>query len=48
MPYPRLRGSFSDENINKMTCAPSADSDQPRHMPSLISFHSLHVETLAP
>ena len=48
MSYPRLRESLSHEIINKMTCAPSADSDQPGHLPSLINFHCLHVETLAP
>ena len=31
---------------NKMTCAPSEDSDQPRHPPSLISLRSPHEASL--
>ena len=32
----------------KMTCAPSEDSDQPGHLPSLISLHCPHEESLDP
>ena len=28
-----------DDKTNKMACAPSKDSDQPGHPPSLISLH---------
>ena len=31
---------------NKMTCAPSEDSDKPGHLLSLISHHCPHDETL--
>ena len=31
-----------------MTCAPSEHSDQPGHMPSLISLRCLHEETTGP
>ena len=31
-----------------MTCAPSEDSDQPGHPPSMISLHCPHEETLGP
>ena len=34
-----------DETI-KMICAPSEDSDQPGHLPSLISLRCLHEETM--
>ena len=34
------------DKINKMTCVPSEDSDQPRHLPSLISLCCPHEETL--
>ena len=30
--------------INKMTCAPSEDSDQPVHLPSLIVVFSVHMK----
>ena len=33
---------------NKMICVPSKDSDQPGHLPSLISLRCLHEETLGP
>ena len=33
---------------NKMACAPSKDSDQPGHPPSLISLCCPHEETLGP
>ena len=33
---------------NKITCAPSKDSDQPGHLPSLVSLRRLHEETLVP
>ena len=32
----------------KITSAPSEDSDQPGHLPSLISLHCLHEEALGP
>ena len=34
--------------INKMTCAPSEVTDQPRHQPSLISLHCPHEECWGP
>ena len=36
------------DKINKLTCAPSKDSDQTGHPPSLISLHCPHEETLGP
>ena len=36
------------DKTNKMTCAPSEDSDQPRHPPSLISLCYLCEESLGP
>ena len=36
------------DKINKMTCEPCEDSDQPGHPPSLISLHCPHEETLGP
>ena len=33
------------DKTNKMACAPSLDSDQPGHLPSLISLHCPHEET---
>ena len=36
------------DKTNKMACAPSEDSDQPWHPPSLISLHCLHDESLDP
>ena len=36
------------DKTNKMTCAPSEDSDQPGHPPSLISLRCSHEESLAP
>ena len=37
------------DKTNKMTCAPSEDSDQPGHLPSLIrAFACPHEETLGP
>ena len=36
------------DKTNKMACAPSEDSDQPGHPPSLISVRCLHVESLGP
>ena len=39
-------GEFTNEQTNKMTCAPSEDSDQPGHPPSLISLRCPHKETL--
>ena len=36
------------DKTNKMACAPSEDSDQPGHPPSLISLYCLHEETLSP
>ena len=44
--------SFTSEpqhdKTNKMACAPSEDSDQPGHLPSLISLRFPHEETLGP
>ena len=39
--------TFHDKT-NKMACAPSDDSDQPGHPPSLISLHCLPEESLGP
>ena len=36
------------DKTNKMTCAPSEDSDQPGHLPSLISLRCPHEESLGP
>ena len=38
----------SQEITNKITCAPSEDSDQPGHPPSLISLRCPHEERLGP
>ena len=44
--------SFSNEpphdKTNKMACAPSEDSDQPGHLPSLISLRCPHEGSLSP
>ena len=34
------------DKTNKMTCAPSEDSDQPGHLPSLITLRCPHEERL--
>ena len=36
------------DKTNKMTCAPSEDSDQPGHPPSLISLRCPQEESLGP
>ena len=36
------------DKSNKMTCAPSKDSNQPGHPPSLISLRCPHEEALGP
>ena len=36
------------DKTNKMACAPSKDSDQPGHPPSLISLRCPHEESLGP
>ena len=36
------------DKTNKMACAPSEDSDQPRHPPSLISLRCPHEKGLGP
>ena len=36
------------DKTNKMVCAPSEDSDQPGHPPSLISLRCPHEESLDP
>ena len=36
------------DKTNKMACAPSKDSDQLRHPPSLISLRCSHEESLGP
>ena len=36
------------DKTNKVACAPSEDSDQPGHPPSLISLHCQHKESLVP
>ena len=33
------------DKTNKIACAPSEDSDQPGHPPSLISLHCPHEES---
>ena len=35
----KVRNQFAHDKTNKMTCAPSEDSDQSGHAPSLISIH---------
>ena len=32
------------DKTNKMTCAPSKDSDQPGHLPSLIRVFTVHIK----
>ena len=44
----KVRYEPPDDKTNKMACAPSADSDHPGHLPSLISHRCLHEETLGP
>ena len=34
------------DNTNKMACVPSKDSDQPGHLPSLISLLCPHEESV--
>ena len=51
--YPRfIAGSITIEpqhdKTNKMISALSKDSDQPGHLPSLISLHCSHEEALGP
>ena len=36
------------DKTNKIACAPSEDSDQPGHPPSLISLRCPHEESLGP
>ena len=36
------------DKTNKMACAHSEDSDQPGHLPSLMSLRCLHEESLGP
>ena len=36
------------DKTNKLACAPSEDSDQPGHLPSLISLHCPHEKNLGP
>ena len=36
------------DKTNKMACAPSEDTDQPGHPPSLIILRCLHKESLGP
>ena len=36
------------DKTNKMACAPSKNSDQPGHLPRLISLHCPHKESLGP
>ena len=36
------------DKANKMACAPSEDSDQPGHLPSLISLRCPHEESWGP
>ena len=36
------------DKTNKVTCAPSEDSDQPGHPPSLISLRCPHEESVGP
>ena len=40
--------SLHKDKTNKMTCAPSEDSDQPGHLPSLISLHCPYEEAWSP
>ena len=36
------------DKTNEMACAPSEDSDQSGYLPSLISLHCPHEESLGP
>ena len=46
--YGLLRNEPPHDKTNKMACAPSEDSDQPGHLPSLISLCCPHEEILGP
>ena len=41
-----LPNEHAQNKTKKMTSAPSEVSDQPGHLPRLISLHCLHAETL--
>ena len=43
-----IRFEPEHDKMNKMTCAPDEDSDQPGHLPSLISLRCPHEEALGP
>ena len=45
--FPRLYEPVNDKT-NIIICAPSEDSDQLGHLPSLISLRCMHEETLGP
>ena len=42
------KNELPHDKTNKMACAPSEDSDQSGHPPSLISLCCLHEESLGP
>ena len=44
----RLIMELPHDKSNKMTYVPSEDSDQPGHLPSLISLHCPHEEAFGP
>ena len=44
----RMKNEPPHDKTNKMTCAPSEDSDQPGHPPSLISIRCPPKESLGP
>ena len=43
--YVRKTDEIKPQHVktNKMTCAPSKDSDQPGHLPSLIRVFTMHL-----
>ena len=41
-------GRFEQKTASANGCVPSKDSDQPGHLPSLISLRCPHEETLGP
>ena len=46
--FPEYQIEPPHDKTNKMACAPSEDSDQSGHLPSLISLHCPHEESLGP
>ena len=46
--YAAWKNEPPHDKTNKLACAPSEDSDQPGHPPSLISLHCPHEDSLDP